>query len=257
MVAGRAVCKRANVAKLARLFATLGLGLGLIGFVGAGCVGFNLQDFLDQPGGQQPATDPVPTGRVPEAVEVTTLLINDAQVTADVHVLYLIQDQTVHEAYLALAASPGPGNTALVGPDEAAVVVVEGTFAAPPDEPLHKTAAETQSFGPLIYQAGVDFDDGDVLEIHLDLSEPPEREPPNEPPSISGIATAPFSARARPRARSIRRRSTKPPARTRSTWIPACWTSVCGTYTRSLMTANTRAARSADRFRSSTKHTGR
>jgi len=185
MVAGRAVCKRANVAKLARLFATLGLGLGLVAFVGAGCVGFNLQDFLEQPGGQQPATDPVPTGRVPEAVQVTTLLINDAQVTADVHVLYLIQDQTVHEAYLALVASPGPGNTVLVGPDEAAVVVVEGTFAAPSNEPLHKTAAETQSFGPLIYQAGIDFNDGDVLEIHLDLSEPPEREPPNEPPSIT------------------------------------------------------------------------
>ncbi len=166
------MCVCGSVAKLMKRAHVRGLllatSLALVGgLIVGGCGPPDLSTVFQPPAGQG-----LPTGRLPDASSVTTLLINKDHATADVQVLYFIIGEKVHEAGRLLGPSGEPTGTAMVGPDEADKIVVSGSFWSS----LHHTLAppgEPETFGPVTYVSGVDFNDGDVLEVHVRAGGPP------------------------------------------------------------------------------------
>jgi len=117
-------------------------------------------------GDQPPAGQELPADRLPAAALVTTRVINEAEAPADVRVVYRIQEDVVHHATVLLGAARDAASSSDVGPDEADTVVVDGVFLLD-EADAARTAQATESFGPLVFMSSVDFQDGDVLEVHL------------------------------------------------------------------------------------------
>jgi len=149
---------------------TVSVICGLVVSIGvlSGCwVLEQLPDLFDGSGGEQPpAGQELPADRLPAAASVTTRVINEARVPADVRVVYLIEQDMVHHATSLLGAAPDATSTSDVGPDEADTVVVDGAFLF--DEAGGARVGQAaQPFGPLVFVSGADFQSGDVLEVRL------------------------------------------------------------------------------------------
>jgi len=154
----------------------LALSIGVL----SGCWVFEqLPDLFDGSGGEQPpAGQELPADRLPAATLVTTRVINEAEVPADVRVVYLIEGETVHHATSLLGGAPDATSSSDVGPDEADTVVVDGEFLFDDEPDEVRVGQAAQPFGPLVFVSGADFREGDVLEVRLRLDGAERNRPP-------------------------------------------------------------------------------